>query len=303
VINSRFAAGRTGKLTRLVGRQHELQQISTLWERTKGGKGQVALLCGEAGIGKSRVCEEWLDNITNEPHITIRYQCSPHHTNSSFYPVINQLEHAARFEREDTPDVKLRKLEALLSQAGAATLADVPLLAALLSIPTDEFCSLRDLTPQRQRDLTIAALLRKVLGLAQAQPVVIVLADAHWIDASTLELLNRCIESIKTARVLIAISFRPEFFPQWLDQSHVTLLRLNRLSREQTETIVFEVAGRKELPPELHEQIIRKADGVPLFVEELTKSLLESGRLQDAGERYVAVGSPLPLAIPSRDSA
>ena len=298
-VESRFATRGTGKLTKLVGRQHELQQISNLWERTKGGKGQVALLCGEAGIGKSRVYEDWLDRITDEPHITIRYQCSRRHTNSPFYPVINQLEYAARLDREDSPDVKLRKLEALLSQTGAAKVADIPFLAALLSIPTDGFCCLRDLTPQRQRDLTVAALLRQVLGLAITQPVVIALADAHWIDSSTLELFTRCIPEIKTARVFILVSFRSEFFPQWLDQSHVTMLRLNRLPREQTEAIVLDVAGHKELPPELHEQIIRKADGVPLFAEELTKSLLESGRLQDTGERYVTVGPPLPLAIPT----
>ena len=298
-VESRFATRGTGKLTKLVGRQHELQQISNLWERTKGGKGQVALLCGEAGIGKSRVYEDWLDRITDEPHITIRYQCSRRHTNSPFYPVINQLEYAARLDREDSPDVKLRKLEALLSQTGAAKVADIPFLAALLSIPTDGFCCLRDLTPQRQRDLTVAALLRQVLGLAITQPVVIALADAHWIDSSTLELFTRCIPEIKTARVFILVSFRSEFFPQWLDQSHVTMLRLNRLPREQTEAIVLDVAGHKELPPELREQIIRKADGVPLFAEELTKSLLESGRLQDTGERYVTVGPPLPLAIPT----
>ena len=238
-----------GKLTQLVGRQGELQQMSALWERTKNGKGQVALLCGEAGIGKSRLCEEWLDRITDEPHPTIRYQCSPHHTNSPFYPVINQLEHAAGFEREDPPDVKLRKLTAVLSQAGAATLADIPFYAALLSIPADGFYSLPDLTPQRQRDLTIAALLRQVLGLALARPVVIVLADAHWIDSSTLELLSRFIASIKTARVFVLVSFRPEFFPHWLDESHVTMLRLNRLPREQSEMIISDVAGHKELPP------------------------------------------------------
>jgi len=298
-IKSRFAAKTMGKLTQLVGRQHELQQISTLWERTKEGKGQVALLCGEAGIGKSRVCEEWLDSISDEPHITIRNQCSAHHTNSPFYPVIKQLEHAARFERENTPDAKLSKLEGLLSQAGTAALADVPFIAALLSLPADEFCSLRDLTPRRQRDLTIAALLRQILGLALTRPVVVELSDAHWVDSSTLELFTRCIAEIKKARVFILVSFRPEFFPQWLDQSHVTMLRLNRLSHEQTEAIVLDVARHKELPPELHEQIIRKADGVPLFAEELTKSLLEAGRLQNTGERYVSVGPPLPLGIPT----
>ena len=298
-IESRFAARRTGRLTELVGRQGELQQMSALWERTKNGKGQVALLCGEAGIGKSRLCEEWLDRITDEPHTTIRYQCSPHHTNSPFYPVINQLEHAAGFEREDPPDVKLRKLTAVLSQAGAATLADIPFYAALLSIPANGLYSLPDLTPQRQRDLTIAALLRQVLGLALARPVVIVLADAHWIDSSTLEAFSRYIASIKTARVFVVVSFRPEFFPRWLDESHVTMLRLNRLPREQSEMIISDVAGHKELPHELHEQIIRKADGVPLFAEELTKTVLESGLLQETDERYVTVGPQRPLAIPT----
>ena len=298
-IESQFAARRTGKLTELVGRQGELQQMSALWERTKVGKGQVALLCGEAGIGKSRLCEEWLDRITDEPHTTIRYQCSPHHTNSPFYPVINQLEHAAGFEREDLPDVQLRKLTAVLSQAGAATLADIPFYAALLSIPANGLYSLPDLTPARQRDLTIAALLRQVLGLALARPVVIVLADAHWINSSTLELFSRCIASIKTARVFVLVSFRPEFFPRWLDESHVTMLRLNRLPREQSEMIISDVAAHKELPHELHEQIIRKADGVPLFAEELTKTVLKSGLLQETGERFVTVGPQRPLAIPT----
>jgi predicted ATPase len=273
--------------------------MSTLWERAKAGKGQVALLCGEPGIGKSRVTETWLDLIADEPHILIRYQCSPHHTNSPFYPIINQLERAARFEREDTPDLKLRKLEALLSQAGAATPADTRLYAALLSIPTDKFNSSPGLTPQRQRELTIAALLRRPSDLALTRPVVIVLADAQWIDSSTLELLSRCIASIKAARVFVLINFRPEFFPPWLDESHVTMLTLNRLAREQTEAIILDLAGSKELPRNLQEQIISKSDGVPLFAEELTKTVLESGLLQDAGDQNVAVGPLPPLAIPT----
>src|SRR5262249_9222458 len=171
-IDSRFAATRgTGKTTQFVGREHELQQMSTLWERTKGGKGQVALLCGEAGIGKSRVIETWLDRIADEPQIIIRYQCSSHHTNSPFYPIINQLEHAAHFGREDPSEVKLRKLEAALSPAGAATLADTPFYAALLSIPPDGSYSSPVVTPQRQRDLTITALVRQILGLSVTRPV------------------------------------------------------------------------------------------------------------------------------------
>jgi class 3 adenylate cyclase/DNA-binding response OmpR family regulator/predicted ATPase len=298
-IQMRFAASQTAKLTQFVGRQHELQQMSILWERAKAGKGQVALLCGEPGIGKSRVTKTWSNLIADEPHILIRYQCSPHHTNSAFYPVINQLERAAHFEREDTPDLKLRKLEAVLSQAGAATTADTRLYATLLSIQTDKLNSSPVLTPQRQRELTIAALLRQLRDLALMRPVVIVVADAHWIDSSTLELLSRCIASIRAARVFVLINFRPEFFPPWLDESHVTMLTLNRLAREQTEAIILDVAVGKELPRDLQEQIISKSDGVPLFAEELTKTVLESGLLQDAGDRYVAVGPLPPLAVPT----
>ena len=192
--------------------------MSTLWERAKSGKGQVVLLCGEAGIGKSRLCRAWLDSIANEPHIVLPIQCSPYHANTPFYPAIKQLEHAAGFEQDDSPELKLKKLETLLSQAGAATLADTPLLAKLLSLSTDGICSLPNLTSQRQRDLTIAALCRQVLGLALTQPVIIKVADLHWVDSSTLELLDRCIASIKTARVLVVCTFRPEFFPRWLDE-------------------------------------------------------------------------------------
>src|SRR5262249_43437497 len=171
--------------------------------------------------------------------------------------------------------------------------------AALLSIPPDGSYSSPVVTPQRQRDLTITALVRQILGLSVTRPVVIEVADAHWIDSSTLELLNRCIASIKTARVFVLISFRPEFFPHWLDESHVTMLRLDRLAREQIGVIAFDVGGSKELPRGLHEEIINKADGVPLFAEELTKAVLESGLLQDAGDRYITVGPPTPLAVPT----
>jgi DNA-binding response OmpR family regulator/class 3 adenylate cyclase/predicted ATPase len=295
-VESRFSSMRGPRLTQFVGRQRELLQLMALWERVKADKGQVALLCGEAGIGKSRVCEVLLERITAEPHVTIRYQCTPHHANSPFYPVIVQLEHAAQFKSGDTPDVKLEKLKAALSETGAAALTDIRSCAALLSIPTSEPPAPGS-TPQRQKDLTIVALIRHILGLARTLPAFIELADAHWADSSTLELFSRIIASIGTAQVFVLISFRPEFFPQWLDEPHVTMLRLDRLGREQTQAIVFDVAGRKALPPEMCAQIINKTDGVPLFVEELTKSVLESGFLQDAGDRLV--GPLPPLAIPT----
>lgn len=295
-VESRFSSKRGPRLTQFVGRQRELLQLMALWERVKAGEGQVALLCGEAGIGKSRVCEVLLERIMAEPHVTIRYQCAPYHANSPFYPVIDQLEHAAGFKPGDTPDVKLEKLEAALSETGAATLADIRSCAALLSIPTGEAPAPAS-TPQQQKDLTITALIRHILGLARTLPAVVELADAHWADSSTLELFSRIIASIGTAPVFVLMSFRPEFFPQWLDEPHVTMLRLDRLGREQTQAIVFDVAGRKALPPEMYTQIINKTDGVPLFVEELTKSVLESGLLQDDGDRLF--GPLPPLAIPT----
>jgi DNA-binding response OmpR family regulator/class 3 adenylate cyclase/predicted ATPase len=297
-IQSRFLSMRAPQLTQFVGRQHELQQLMALWERVKADKGQVALLCGEAGIGKSRICEVFLERINADPHITIRYQCSPHHTHSPFHPIIDQIEYAAGFEREDTPGIKLKKLETALSKAGAVSSADIQSCAVLLSIPIDE-PSTSGSTPHRQRDLTLAALIRHVLGLARTLPVVIELADSHWADSSTLELFSRIIASIRGAQVFVLMSFRPEFFPQWLDEPHATMLRLDRLGREQTDAIIFDVAGRKTLPSEIHAQIIGKTDGIPLFVEELTKSVLESGLLRDTGEQLITVG-PLPtFAIPA----
>ena len=299
VGESRFAAIRSKRLTRFVGRQNELHQLYDLWKRAKGGKGQVGLLCGEAGIGKSRISKILLDRIADDAHVPIRLQCSPYHTNSPFYPVIIQHEHAAHFQRLDPPDVKLEKLEALLSQIGPEVLADAPLYAALLSIPAGGRYPALDLTPRRKKDFTIEALTRQVLTLARTKPVLFVIEDAHWIDPSTLEATKRFIEAIKTAPVLLLITFRPEFFPPWLDQPHVTMIQLNRLGRDTASAMIRDVAGAKELPAEVFEPIISKTDGVPLFVEELTKMVLESGLLQDAGDRYITVG-PLPrLAIPT----
>ena len=277
VGESRFAAIRSKTLTRFVGRQDELHQLYGLWRKAESGKGQVVLLCGEAGIGKSRISKALLDQIANDAHVTIRLQCSPYHTNTPFYPVITQHEHAARFQQLDTPEIKLEKLEALLSQIGPEILADAPLFAALLSIPTYGRYPALELTSRRQKDLTIEALTRQVVALARTKPVLFVIEDAHWIDPSTLEGTNRVIEAVKTAPVLLLITFRPEFFPPWLEQEHVTTIQLNRLERDKASTMIRDISSGKELPSEVFEQIISKTDGVPLFVEELTKMVLESG--------------------------
>jgi hypothetical protein len=198
-VESRFTARRLGKLTRLVGRDQELQQLLELWDRAKQGKGQVGLVCGEAGIGKSHLSEALLRHIAEQPHATIRYQCSPQHLNSPFYPVIGQLEHALGLEPMDAPEIKLKKLEAALSPTLGATQDDISLYAALLSIATPAGEPASSATPQKIKELTIAALSRYLLNLAHKQPLIIVLADAHWIDSSTLELLNKFIPLIKTA--------------------------------------------------------------------------------------------------------
>ena len=289
-VQSRFDPKSSEKLTQFVGRAYELQHLSTVWEAAKSGKGQVVLLCGEAGIGKSRICKAWSDSIAPEPHITLRLQCSPYHVNSPFHPVIKQLEHAAGFERDDSPELKLQKLKKLLSQAGAATLADTALFATLLSIPTGGVFSSPNLAPHRQRDLTISALRRQLLGLALTRPVILKVADVHWADSSTLELLDRCIASVKTAHVVVVCTFRPEFFPQWLNEPHVTMVHLDRLSRTQTEVMISDLSGGKELPYGVVERIITKADGIPLFVEELTKAVLESGLL-DVADHHCAMSS------------
>src|SRR5262249_17507773 len=213
------------------------KRLLTLWDQAKQGKGQVALVCGEAGMGKSYLCEAFLGRIAEEPYATIRYQCSPQHLNSAFFPVISQLEHALSFEAKDTPQIKLKKLEVALSPAVGATRDDISLYAALLSTATTPHQPTPSATPQREKDFTIAALSRYLLCLADKQPLVITVADAHWIDSSTLELINRIIPLIKAARILLIIKFRPEFIPQWVGVPHVSTLQLRPLGREQSRTI------------------------------------------------------------------
>jgi class 3 adenylate cyclase/predicted ATPase len=298
-VESRFDARHSGRLTQFVGRRQEIQRLMDLWTRARNGDGQVALLCGEAGIGKSRTTKMLQDRIGRQPHITIQYQCSPYHSNSPFYPIVCQLEHAAGFDPGDTAEAKIEKLEGLLSQAGEETLADVSLFVSLLSLPKSERFPELNLTPQRQKDLTIDALVRQLLGLTRSRPVLCIFEDVHWIDPTTLELLTRGIESTRNAPILFVITFRPEFSPPWQDQPHVTTLQLNRLGREQAGAMIFDVTGGKVLPDEIFEQILSKTDGVPLFVEELTKTVLELREIQEAGDRYVVVGGLPALAIPA----
>ena len=297
-VESRFEARATG-LTPLVGREQEVALLLDRWRRAKDGEGQTVLLSGEPGVGKSRTVRTVCERVEGEPHLRLRYQCSPFHTSTAFHPFVEQLERAAGFAHDDTAAAKLDKLEALLAQ-GTERVGDVaPLLAAMLSIPTDGRYPPLAHGPERQRELTVEALVEQLLGLARQQPVLCAFEDLHWADPSTLDVLDPVIDRIGGARVLMLLTCRPEFAPPWRSRSRFTAHSLGRLARRQSAALAERVTGGKTLPPEVLEEIVARTDGVPLFIEELTKTVLESGLLRDAGDRYVTTGPLPPPAIPS----
>jgi predicted ATPase len=296
---SRFEAASAKGLTPLIGREAELGLLRQRWHQAKAGEGQVFLLAGEPGIGKSRLIQTFHERVTEELHIQLRYQCSPYYSTSAFCPIITQLERAARFVRDDPPAQKLAKLENLLAQATERVTDVAPLVAALLSIPTGDRYPPLDLTPQRQKEKTIEALADQLSGLARRQPVLLLFEDAHWSDPTSLDVLDRMVHRVQEARVLAVITSRPEFEAPWKALSHVTALTLSLLSRQQGAAMVERLTAGKALPKEVLEQILAKTDGVPLFVEELTNTILESGLLHEVGDHYALSGPLPPLAIPS----
>ena len=293
-VRTRFESRHKEGLSPFVGRQKELEQLRWLWEQAKADVGQVALICGEPGIGKSRIFQALVDGVTGEQHAIIRCQCSPYNVNSPYHPVIRHLEDAACFDCLDPPDRKIEKLRRALSVGSPASVLDLALCATLLAIPTDDFNLPPNLTPQRQRNLTNDALIRYILGLSRRVPLIVKLADAHWADSSTLELFGRIIATITTERVFVVVTYRPEFFAPWLEHSHVSMLRLNRLERELTRHMVAQVAG-EPLSDQVCEQIVARTDGVPLFVEELTKAVVELGSHKSAAGEYPDSSSSLPV--------
>jgi predicted ATPase len=296
---SRFEAMHTAGLTPLVGREHELGLLLERWTWAKDGDGQVVLIAGEPGIGKSRLTRSLIERLVDESYIRLRYSCSPYHTNSALYPVVEQLERAARLLAEDSAETRLDKLEALLAEA-TDNLAEVaPLIASLLLIPTGARYPPLNLTPQAQKLRTFEALLGQAAGLAERRPVLMVLEDVHWIDPTTAELFGLVIDRIRHLPVLLLVTFRPEFTPPWTGHGHGTSLILSRLGQRQGAQMVERLTGGKPLPAEVLQQILLKTDGVPLFVEELTKTVLESGLLADAGDHYELSGPLPPLAIPT----
>jgi predicted ATPase/class 3 adenylate cyclase len=294
------AVGSTG-LTPLVGREPEVSLLRERWAQVKEGVGQVVLLSGEAGIGKSRLVQMLTAQVASEPQAWLTpCQCSPYHQHTALYPMIDLLERVAlRFEREESPPQKLRKLEGFLVQYGLPLAESVPLFATLLSLPLPAAYVPLTLSPEQQKQQTLRALLTILLRIAAQQPVLLVMEDLHWVDPSTLELLTLLVDQGPTARILALLTFRPDFSPPWTGRSHLTQMTVTRLPSRQAVEVIRQVAHGKVLPPEVVEQIVAKTDGVPLFVEELTKMVLESGLLQEQEDRYALTG-PLPaLAIPA----
>jgi predicted ATPase/class 3 adenylate cyclase len=299
VVHSRFDALRSTTLTPLVGRDEEIELILRRWHQAKEGDGRVVLLSGEPGIGKSRCTAAVYERLRDEPHLRLRYFCSPQRQDSVLFPFVEQLQRAAGFAHEDPPETKLDKLEILLSHSAGKVLEAVALFADLLALPTDARHPPLTLDPQRKRQLTLAALIGQLEELARKRPVLIVFEDAHWIDPTSRELLDVTVERVAALPVLLIITFRPEFQPPWIGQAHVTALTLSRLDQREGANLVGRVAGGKSLPGEIVAQIIERTDGVPLFIEELTKMVLESGLLRERDGRYFLDRPLRALAIPT----
>jgi class 3 adenylate cyclase/DNA-binding winged helix-turn-helix (wHTH) protein/predicted ATPase len=296
---SRFAVTGTTGLTPLVGREQEVGLLRERWAQVHDGLGQVVLLSGEAGIGKSRLVQAFTEHLAGEAHTRIECYGSPYYQQSAFYPLIAQMQWRLRLRWDDPPQEQLRTLEEALASSGFALEEVVPLFAALLSLPLPDRYPPLALTPQRQKQKTLEALLAWLLQEAERQPVCFVMEDLHWVDPSTLEFLSLLIEQVPTARLLVLLVFRPDFRPPWALRSYLIPLAVGRLSRRQVETMTEKVTGGKALPAEVLRHVVAKTDGVPLFVEELTKMILESGLVKEQEGQYALMG-PLPvLAIPA----
>ncbi len=297
---SRLDVGVTNGLTPLVGRESEVTLLLERWQQVKDGQGQVVLLSGDGGIGKSRLVQVLKDHVANEPHTRLECRSSPYYQNTALYPITDLLQRILHWHADDTPATKLAKLEHALSPFHIPVQESVPLFAPLLSLatPEDRYAPL-DLSPQQQRQKTLESIAAIVLEQAQHQTVVFILEDLHWTDPTTLELLDILIDQAPTASILVLLTCRPTFQPPWSNRSYLTQVTLNRLSRPQIERMTEQVAGGHPLPDEVLRQIVDKTDGVPLFVEEMTKTILESGHLEEVNGGYALI-SPLPsLAIPA----
>lgn len=290
---SRFEAHASGSLSAMIGREHELALMGERWKQTMAGEGQLVMLVGEAGIGKSRLTRAMIDLVTGTDHVRINFQCSPYHMDSSLYPASKQLLVAAGIKETDSNDEKLDKLEAVMAGKNAQ------LLAAMLGFGTEQRYGPLSMSPPQQRLRTFQALAAEIVLRAKDRPVLLILEDAHWIDASTLEFLELCLDQIANEKVLILVTARPTFEHSFGGHYIVTKLALNRLSRDHVASVIAKIAGGRSLPDELLDEIAAKTDGVPLFIEELTKTVLESGALKKTATTYELKGPLNKLTIPT----
>ncbi len=304
VLATRFEAAEARTLSPLVGREAEGALLAGRWTAARQGEGQVVLLSAEAGLGKSRLIRELRERAAAEPHLVVRYQCSPMHTNSALHPAIGQLRFAAGINPDDPPACQFERLALLLRQASSDLETALPLVATLLAIPGPHTTSLAGLSAEQVKHRTLEVLIAQMLGLARNRPLMILVEDAHWMDPTTQELISLAIATIQNEPVLIVITYRPTFQHPWGGLPHATTLRLGRLTRAETRTLISHVAGGRQLPDEVTDQIIARTDGVPLFVEELTKAVLALGSLVEQDGRYVLKGSLDARAVPAtlRDS-
>jgi class 3 adenylate cyclase/predicted ATPase len=296
-VESRFEALHASGLTDLVGREEELELLLRRWSKANTGEGQVVLLSGEAGIGKSRLTAALLERLPTEPHARLRYFCSPQHTDSALYPIISQMERAAGLAHDDTAQAKLDKLDALLAQ-NSTSKQDAALLSEMMSLPNDGRYPAIELTPEQRRKRTLEALVSQLETLAHRSPVLMVLEDTHWADPTSLEVFDRIIDRARILRVLLIATFRPEFQPPWIGQPYVTALTINRLPERDIDAMIDRVVGNKLLPDHIRQDIIDRTDGIPLFVEEMTKAVLEAGS-EDTMLRTAAAIPSSTLAVPA----
>jgi predicted ATPase len=267
------------------------------WSKAKTGEGQVVLLSGEAGIGKSRLTAALLERLASEPHTRLRYFCSPQHTDSAFYPIISQMERAAGLAHDDTTQTKLDKLDAVLAQTSTSK-QDAALFADMLSLPNDGRYPTLELTPEQRRQKTLEALISQVEALARQSPVLMILEDAHWTDPTSLEAFGRVVECIRRLSVLLIVTFRPDFDAPWIGRPHVTFMAINRLGERDIDAMIDGVVGNELVPANIRQDIIERTDGIPLFVEEMTKAVLEAGS-EDAAQRTAAAIPSPTLAVPA----
>jgi class 3 adenylate cyclase len=296
---SRFEAQHKNRMTSLLGRDEELEVLLHRWRQAVNGEGCAVVLTGEPGIGKSHIILALQERLQSEPHSMLRFFCSPQHTHSALYPFVGQLSRAARFDRNDTPAQKIAKLETLVSQVSNNSDGTLALFASLLSLPPDARYALPALTPQKLKERSLAALIGQLVGIAARQPTLVIFEDAHWMDPTSLDLLTLTLEQVPQMSLLLVVTARPEFIPPWPGHSHVKTIPLNRLSRRDGLALIGRTAGGKPLPEAVVTEILARTDGIPLFVEELTKMIIESGFLLEQQGQYL-LDKPLPShAIPT----